>query len=104
MKNILLPTDFSANAYNAAIYSLQLYKDETCNFILLNSYEINGYFSGSMFNARPNEKTFEEAEATSKEYLRQLQGQLEKISNPGHKFDTVFKNLPLDRAVNYEIS
>src|SRR5690606_4790201 len=36
--------------------------------------------------------------------LRQLQGQLEKISNPGHKFDTVFKNLPLDRAVNYEIS
>src|SRR5690606_37350832 len=104
MKNILLPTDFSANAYNAAIYSLQLYKEEPCNFILLNSYEINGYFSGSMFNARPNEKTIQETEIISKEQLRKLKEQLEKLSSPCHKFEILFKNIPLDRAVNYEIS
>ena len=38
MKNILLPTDFSDNSWNAIIYALQLFKNETCNFYLLNTY------------------------------------------------------------------
>jgi len=100
MKTILLPTDFSENAYNAAIYSIQLYKEETCNFILLNSYEVNGYYSGSMFVARPNQRSIKEIETFSKEQLIQLQGQLEDLSQPGHKFEILFKNNPLDRAVN----
>jgi len=38
MKKILLPTDFSANSWNAIKYALQLFKDETCKFYLLNAY------------------------------------------------------------------
>ncbi|GAB2776621.1 universal stress protein [Salinimicrobium soli] len=38
MKNILLPTDFSENAYNAIKYALQLLSDEECTFYLLNTY------------------------------------------------------------------
>lgn len=38
MKNILLPTDFSENAYNAIKYAVQLFKDEECRFFLLNTY------------------------------------------------------------------
>lgn len=38
MKKILLPTDFSENAYNAIKYALQLYKTEECTFYLLNTY------------------------------------------------------------------
>ena len=38
MKKILLPTDFSDNANNAISYAVQLYKNEKCNFILLNTY------------------------------------------------------------------
>jgi len=38
MKKILLPTDFSENAWNAISYALQLFKDESCNFILLNTF------------------------------------------------------------------
>lgn len=38
MKNILLPTDFSRNSWNAITYALQLFKDETCKFYLLNTY------------------------------------------------------------------
>ncbi len=38
MKNILLPTDFSENAWNATRYAIELFKDEVCNFYLLNTY------------------------------------------------------------------
>ncbi|MGB7785043.1 MAG: universal stress protein [Salinimicrobium sp.] len=38
MKNILLPTDFSENAYNAVKFAVQLFKDEECRFFLLNTY------------------------------------------------------------------
>lgn len=38
MKNILLPTDFSDNAWNATRYAIELFKDEECIFHLLNTY------------------------------------------------------------------
>lgn len=38
MKNILIPTDFSDNAYHAISYALQLLKDEDCKFYLLHTY------------------------------------------------------------------
>lgn len=38
MKNILLPTDFSENAYNAIKYAMQLFEKEECKFYLLNTY------------------------------------------------------------------
>lgn len=38
MKKILLPTDFSDNAYNAIEYAVQLFSDEQCTFFLLNTY------------------------------------------------------------------
>ncbi len=39
MKNILLPTDFSDNAWNAIFTALKLFETSDCNFVLLNSYE-----------------------------------------------------------------
>ncbi len=38
MKHILLPTDFSNNAWNAISYALELFKDERCTFFLLHTY------------------------------------------------------------------
>jgi len=38
MKRIILPTDFSDNAYNAICYAIKLFKDEECTFYLLNTY------------------------------------------------------------------
>lgn len=104
MKNILLPTDFSENAYNAAIYSLQLYREEQCNFILLNAYEVNGYFAGSIFLTRPNNRRINNIEITTEEKLDDLKLKL-KLLSPGtnYKFETVLRNLPLDQAVNMEI-
>ena len=40
MKNILLPTDFSTNSFNAIQYAVKLLKDEDCTFYLLNTYRV----------------------------------------------------------------
>lgn len=40
VKNILLPTDFSACARNASHYALSLFKGEKCKFIVLNLYDL----------------------------------------------------------------
>jgi len=42
MKNILLPTDFSKNSWNAIEYAIRFYKDDTCTFYLLN---VGGFIS-----------------------------------------------------------
>lgn len=38
MKNILVPTDFSNNAFHALNYASELLKNEECNFFLLNVF------------------------------------------------------------------
>jgi nucleotide-binding universal stress UspA family protein len=38
MKRVLLPTDFSDNAWNAVEYALKLYQRERCMFFLMNAY------------------------------------------------------------------
>lgn len=38
MKNILIPTDFSENAWNAISYAMQFFKDEECKFYFLHTY------------------------------------------------------------------
>jgi nucleotide-binding universal stress UspA family protein len=105
MKNILLPTDFSVNAYNAALYSLQLYREVQCNFILLHSYQVNGYYEGSAFVAKPNIRSIDDLERSSEKKLEDLKKDLEShIPGNNHRFETVMKNIPLEHAVNLEIS
>lgn len=47
MKTVLLPTDFSRNAWNALFTVLKLYHRESCTFILLHAYQpaADGLFS-----------------------------------------------------------
>mgnify|MGYP001069383186 CR=1 FL=1 len=46
MKNILVPTDFSDNSWNALIYALELFKDIPCNFHLLHVTLLTNYVTG----------------------------------------------------------
>lgn len=49
-KNILLPTDFSDNAWSAAVYALKLYKDEVCTFYFLHSSKMKVSAMSNMSN------------------------------------------------------
>ncbi|MCM4171899.1 universal stress protein [Arenibacter sp. TNZ] len=42
-RRILCPTDFSKNAQNAINYAIELFKNETCVFYILNTYKVEAY-------------------------------------------------------------
>src|SRR5680860_985783 len=59
MKNILIPTDFSPNAWNAVVYAMQFLKDENCKFYFLHTYTPSFYrldymIGGPEFSAIPD--------------------------------------------------
>ncbi|MCJ7465951.1 MAG: universal stress protein [Maribacter sp.] len=59
MKNILIPTDFSRNAWKAIAYALQFFKNEKCTFYILHTYtpifyRIDYMMGGPAFSAIPD--------------------------------------------------
>tara|TARA_R110002051_G_scaffold65839_1_gene119464 strand:- start:9103 stop:10005 length:903 start_codon:yes stop_codon:yes gene_type:complete len=88
MKNILLPTDFSKNAWNAIQYSIDLYKDEPCVFYLLNTYTPS--ISTSRFMASVLYEESLTVENYSKEGLQHILNRIQKkYHNPLHNFKTI---------------
>ncbi len=90
MKNILIPTDFSENAWNATKYALELFENEDCVFHLLNTY--TPAIASSRFMAATIDGGSIEngAQLQSK---RGLQNWVERIGktvkNPKHSFKTI---------------
>ncbi|WP_299215174.1 universal stress protein [uncultured Aquimarina sp.] len=86
-KKILLPTDFSKNAWNAISYAIELYKNEECDFYILNVFNATGYALESMMIPEPGEKKYDEAKERSEKGLSKV---LERLSfrddRPNHKF------------------
>lgn len=81
MKKILLPTDFSENAWNAIEYVLAIFKDQTCQFYILNAYQIGS--SGLMSKMGQANKT-RLFQITKEESERVLSKTLERIKTiPG---------------------
>ncbi|GAA4275461.1 universal stress protein [Aquimarina mytili] len=95
-KKILLPTDFSKNAWNAIQYAIELYKNETCDFYILNAFNATGYALESMMVPEPGEKLYEEAKEKSEQGLGKILQRLSfRDESPNHKFFMVsqFNNL-----------
>ncbi len=89
-KKILIPTDFSKNAWSALSYAIELYKEEDCNFYLLNVYSVSSYVTGNMMAPEPGEMMYEASRKVSREGLDRL---LKKLSfrdeYSGHKYETI---------------
>lgn len=87
MKNILLPTDFSENAYNAIEYALHLFKDEDCTFHLLNTFTPIAYNIGNLGDGNSTMITEEITRQNSETGLVEIANRLkEKYDNPRHAF------------------
>ena len=91
-RKVLLPTDFSNNAWNAICYAIELYKNETCVFYILNAFSTVNYHLVEAFRtAKPGEKDYENAKSKSEKGLSKV---LEMISfkdqdYPKHSFITI---------------
>ncbi|MEJ2163176.1 MAG: universal stress protein, partial [Robiginitalea sp.] len=90
MKTILIPTDFSDNAWHAISYAMNFFKDEQCKFYFLHTYSPSFYrmdyvLGGPSFSAIPDvgvdislmglEKTVEDVKKT--------------YANPRHSYEIV---------------
>ncbi len=71
MKKVLILTDFSNTARNAAVYSLKMFADEKVRFTLLNVYDME--FSGSPYVMQVKEEMAFESEKGLKQELSILQ-------------------------------
>lgn len=91
MKNILLPTDFSDNSWNAIVYALHFYKDANCNFYLLYVHKLSVIINND-FPYIPNQDIPENGYILAAK--KQLKEVLQKISetfpkNRKHNFYTL---------------
>lgn len=90
MRNILLPTDFSENAWNAIKFALDMFKDQECTFYILHTYTPAFYrmdylVGGPSFSAIPDVGV-EQALAG----LEKTKADIEKgFSNARHSFKTL---------------
>ncbi|WP_394972969.1 universal stress protein [uncultured Croceitalea sp.] len=87
MRNILLPTDFSENAWNAISYAIKLFKEEECVFHLLNTY--TPAIASNRFMASSINENILNGESYSKNGLKRT---IERITNKfginSHRFKT----------------
>jgi len=89
-KRVLLPTDFSKNALNAIRYAIDLYKDQNCDFYLLNAYTVNGYSIENMMVPEPGERAYEASKKNSEDEFVKLIDILELHGdNPKHDYHTI---------------
>ena len=90
MKNILLPTDFSENSWNAISYALELYKDYKCNFTLLHTYTPIIYKYEYMQDSTTEFQVYDSIKETSNSKLDALLHRIQtKFKNPNHFFTQI---------------
>ena len=90
MKNILLPTDFSDNAWNATKYAIELFKDEECVFHLLNTYTPAIASSRFMATSLSGGQLEDGVRINSERGLKNVLNKINKTKKyPGHSFKTI---------------
>lgn len=102
-RKILLPTDFSKNAWHAISYALELYKNEDCIFYILNAFNSKGYFIDSLMVPEPGETNYEAAKSKSEKGLTKVLDMLmfSDYGNPRHSFNTIsIFNNPVEAIKN----
>lgn len=89
--NVLAPTDFSNDAYNALYYATQLYRDKECNFHILHVYDRQSHFKKE-YAVYQGEKSLKQflCDRTD-ECLKETRHRIiaDTANNPMHKFTTI---------------
>lgn len=89
MKKIILPTDFSYNAYNAISYAMNLLKDEEATFYLMNTYTPAIYQTEYLLHSPGQIGLGDIYQSESINQLEELQKKLQKeFKNPKHTIIT----------------
>lgn len=95
MKNILIPTDFSDNAWLATAYALQFFKDTECTFYFLHSTKISVSRISTLSN-----KLLDVMRKNAVDDLEKLEEKVKTTyPNQKHTYKTLISNLSIDQAI-----
>lgn len=104
MKRVVLPTDFSENAWKAVSYATTLYKDLECEFYLLNVFSIEGFSLSSMLPPEPGLPVYDYALGESQMKLEDIRDKLIYEKNPKHSYELVSKYNSLTEALKIMVN
>ncbi|NRD24634.1 universal stress protein [Winogradskyella litoriviva] len=90
---ILLPTDFSKSSIKAINYARELYKNDYCDFYLLNVFSGTSNILESLMNMEPGSELFESAKLNSENGLAKVFDMITMSDhhNPKHNFEVISK-------------
>lgn len=100
MKNILILTDFSNNSWNSIMYALSLFKEQRCNFYLLNgenNYDENFNENYSNLAVAKNKK---ETKAAFNKLTKKI---VESPLRGSHKFFPIIEERDVIEAARFQI-
>eukprot|EP01089_Gocevia_fonbrunei_P012491 TRINITY_DN2975_c0_g1_i3.p1 TRINITY_DN2975_c0_g1~~TRINITY_DN2975_c0_g1_i3.p1 ORF type:complete len:282 (-),score=40.65 TRINITY_DN2975_c0_g1_i3:954-1799(-) len=104
MKNILVATDFSNNAYCALFYVTKLLASEKCTFYILNTYSELTMAPGKKLPILNIKKHLKEMESESKEKLTHTKHKIVLDNeNPLHTFNTISQKGDLVNIIAQQI-
>tara|TARA_R110002124_G_scaffold109992_1_gene263475 strand:- start:5236 stop:6090 length:855 start_codon:yes stop_codon:yes gene_type:complete len=88
---ILLPTDFSKNSMRAINYARELYKNEHCDFYLLNVFSATSNILERLLNMEPGSELYETAKLNSENGLAKVYDMIamSDSENSKHHFDVI---------------
>ncbi|MGJ5641278.1 universal stress protein [Formosa sp. S-31] len=90
MKRILLPTDFSDNAWNAIAYAMQLFKNDICTFFLLHTYTPIVYDAGYSFIVSNQFGLLDVVKENAMKDLKATKSKIEdEYHNPNHIIEII---------------
>lgn len=101
MKHILLPTDFSKNAYSALRYATKLFAEEKCTFIFLHSFKKQMTQLTSIIDIGKKEVVLDELYKTYEAKCDEVKNKITlDTDRDNHTFKTITTTLSLSRAIN----
>lgn len=90
MRKIILPTDFSENAYNALRFACQLFKYEKSEIILLNAYAEKIYTDESLLSNELMEELKTITKKKSEKALTEISSKIhDEFCNPRHSIKPI---------------
>ena len=101
---LLLPTDFSENAWHAINYAVFLFENTACTFYVLHAHQASPSGLVSTINKERDTRLHEITLDESREKLYKIVGQLKKINKvKDHSFEAVLESEALLNAVGRNV-
>ncbi|HZW76840.1 MAG TPA: universal stress protein [Flavobacteriaceae bacterium] len=105
MKRILVPTDFSGNAYSALLYACKLYSKENVHFAILHSFEAELSQLTSRVDVGRSDEMLKTLTDNAEQDGQRLLDQLNVDKGPSnHTYEVIATPQPLLKIINEMIS